>query len=170
MGESDVGQAGQSRRAAMGAVRGRGGRRFGGSLKGVIFSFGQSGQTPRGSEENSGGGLDVSRRGGGGLPTCSRTCGAGRVHRARQKPAVSSRQRPEEWRTETQAKKHPGARERAQGEDHHDEGAFSTVKVGVSRYGRWWFKVKMQWKDLVRTMSSLVLDTTREIQLSYHMT
>ena len=68
MGEGDVGQAGQSRRAAMGAVHGREGRRLGGSLKGVIFSFGQSGQTPRGSEENSGGGLDVGRRGGAGCP------------------------------------------------------------------------------------------------------
>ena len=42
-----------------------------------------------------------------------------------------------------QAKKHPGAQERAQEEDHHDEGAFSTLKVGVSDLGRWWFKVKM---------------------------
>ena len=80
----------------------------------------------------------------GGLPTCSRTCGAGRVHRARQKPAVSSRRRPEEWGKETQAKKHPGAQERAQGEDHHDEGAFSTMKVGMSRYGRWWYRFKMR--------------------------
>ena len=43
-----------------------------------------------------------------------------------------------------QAKKHPGAQERAQGEDHHDEGAFNTMKVGVSKSGRWWFRFKMR--------------------------
>ena len=44
-----------------------------------------------------------------------------------------------------QANKHPGAQERAQEERHHDEEAFSNVKVGVSKYGRWWYKVKMRW-------------------------
>ena len=62
----------------MGAMRGRGRRRLGGSLEGVIFSFGQPSQTPRGSEENSGGGLDVSRRRGVGCPhvqECVAQCG-----------------------------------------------------------------------------------------------
>ena len=52
----------------MGAVQGCGRGRLGGSLEGVIFSFGQPGQTPRGSEENSGGGLDVGGRRGAGRP------------------------------------------------------------------------------------------------------
>ena len=43
-----------------------------------------------------------------------------------------------------QANKHPGAQERAQEEHHHDEEAFSDVRVGVSKYGRWWYKVKMR--------------------------
>ena len=41
-------------------------------------------------------------------------------------------------------KRHPGAQERAQGVDHHDEGAFSGLKVCVSKTGRWWYEVKMQ--------------------------
>ena len=60
MRKGDVGQAGQSRRATAGTMRGRGGRRFGGSLERVIFSFGQPGQMPRSSEENGSGSLDIS--------------------------------------------------------------------------------------------------------------
>ena len=73
-------------------------------------------------------------------------CGAKLVGQAQRRWAESSWWQPEKQGKQDQAKKHPGAQERAQEEDHHKEEAFNFVKVGVSKHRRWWYRFKMPWQ------------------------